>query len=254
MKTAIVTGASAGLGKEFVHQLKANFPDIDSLWLIARRRQKLDELAGECSECFRDIRVLPLDLCQSDSFDALSAALAESRPDVALLINNAGCGYLGDLGSVDTAGQKRMTDLNVTALTTVTNLVIPYMARGAHVINVSSIASFCPNPRMTVYSSTKAYVSSFTRGLSEELKPRGIGVTAVCPGPMDTEFLDLAGISGNSKMFDTLPHCDPVSVVRGTYKAALAGRVMYTPTMFFKFYRFLAKILPHSFVVKLAKT
>ena len=185
---------------------------------------------------------------------AYQEKLRQDEPEVVLLVNNAGCGYLGNLGEMDAAGQKRMTDLNVTALTAVTNLVLPYMARGGHIINVSSIAAFCPNPRMTVYSSTKAYVSSFSRGLHEELRERGVGVTAVCPGPMDTEFLDLAGISGNSKTFETLPHCDPVKVVAGTYRAARAGKVIYTPTAFFKLYRVLAKIFPQRLMVKLAKT
>jgi hypothetical protein len=133
-------------------------------------------------------------------------------------------------------------------------MVLPYIPRGGHIINVSSIASFCPNPRMTVYSSTKAYVSSFTRGLSEELKAKGISVTAVCPGPMDTEFLDVGGINGNSKTFDTLPHCDPVRVVAGTYAASRLGKVFYTPTGFYKFYRVVAKVLPQSLMVKMAKT
>ncbi len=253
MKTAVITGASAGLGREFVRQLRVNFPEIGELWLIARRRGRLEELCREYSGQF-SIHILPLDLCESASFDVLSSELASARPQVSLLINNAGCGFLGDIGSMDTAGQKRMTDLNVTALTAVTNIIVPYMSAGGHIINVSSIASFCPNPRMTVYSSTKAYVSSFSRGLGEELRPSGIHVTAVCPGPMDTEFLNLAGISGNSKMFDTLPHCDPVRVVSGTYKAALSGKAVYTPKLFFKFYRVISKVLPQRLLVKFAKT
>ena len=147
-----------------------------------------------------------------------------------------------------------MIDLNLRALTAVTNMVIPFMPAGSHIINVSSIASFCPNPRMTVYSSTKAYVSSFTVGLSEELRDKGIAVTAVCPGPMKTEFLDVGGITGNSKTFSTLPYCDQVRVVGGTLRAAKAGRTIYTPRLFYKFYRCLAKVTPVKLMVKLAKT
>ena len=145
-----------------------------------------------------------------------------------LLVNNAGCGYLGNVGEGELADQTRMADLNIRALTAVTHLVLPYMGKGGRIVNVSSIASFCPNPRMTVYSSTKAYVSSFSRGLGEEVRPRGITVTAVCPGPMATEFLDVGGIKGNSKTFEVLPYCDPVKVVAGTYAAAKAGRAVYT--------------------------
>lgn len=107
---------------------------------------------------------------------------------------------------------------------------------------------------MTVYSSTKAYVSSFTVGLAEELRDKGVTVTAVCPGPMKTEFLDVGRITGNSKMFATLPYCDQVRVVAGTLRAAKAGRTIYTPRLFYKFYRVLAKVTPVKLMVKLAKT
>lgn len=186
MKIAIVTGASAGLGEAFAQKLRLYFPEVERIWLIARRRERLEELAGRLDKV--ETEVLPLDLCDPTSFLALSEKLTAEKPEVRLLINNAGCGYLGNVGEGDVVRQVRMTNLNVTALTAVTHLVLPHMAQGSRIVNVSSIASFCPNPRMTVYSSTKAYVSSFTRGLSVELRGRGIGVTAVCPGPMATEF------------------------------------------------------------------
>lgn len=253
MKTAIVTGASTGLGAQFVLQLQRNFPEIECIWMIARHRGKLADIAGQCRGRIKLV-IMPMDLCDEKSFTVLEKRLAEHSPDVRLLVNNAGCGTLGSVGETATAVQMRMTDLNVRALTAVTNMTLPYMGVGAHIINVSSIASFCPNPRMTVYSSTKAYVSSFTRGLREELRPRGITVTAVCPGPMDTDFITSGGISGNSQMFDILPYCDPGQVAAGTYRAAKQGRTFYTPTAFYKFYRVLAKVLPQSVTVKIAKT
>jgi len=251
MKIAIITGASAGLGEEFALQMKGYFPDIEQVWLIARRQDRLTELAEKLGDM--EPVVLPLDLCDKGSFDTLAEKLAAEKPDVRLLINNAGCGYLGEVGEDELARQTRMTDLNVTALTAVTHTVIPYMAAGGRIINVSSIASFCANARMTVYSSTKAFVSSFTRGLSVELKKKGIAVTAVCPGPMDTEFITVGEIKGNSPMFASLPFCDPKKVVAGTLAASRAGRTFYTPMAFYKFYRVLAKVLPHVIVAPLAK-
>ena len=205
MKTAIVTGASTGLGREFVRQIAGVFPEVECYWLIARRADRLEELAATLPD--KTVECLPLDLCDTMSFMALQEKLSAQQPEVVLLVNNAGCGYLGNIGEVDTASQTRMIDLNLRALTAVTNITVPFMAPGGCILNVSSIASFCPNPRMTVYSSSKAYVSSFTVGLAEELKPKGITVTAVCPGPMKTEFLDVGNITGNSKMFATLPYC-----------------------------------------------
>ena len=249
---AIITGASAGLGNEFARQIAREFPEIDSFWLIARRQDRLEDLARELDG--KAVCCLPLDLCQPDSFDKLTAKLAAEQPQVGLLVNNAGCGMLGRLGEVSGASQQRMVDLNVRAMTLMTNLTLPYMPRGAKIINVSSIASFCPNPRMTVYSASKAYVSAFTGGLADELKPKGITVTAVCPGPMNTEFLDVAHITGNSRTFQTLPYCDPKQVVAGTLRAAKRGRTFYTPKAFFKFYRFVAKLLPMKLMIKAART
>ncbi len=251
MKIAIITGASAGLGEEFARRLKDYFPQVEKVWLIARRRDRLEALASKLQGLPSE--VLPLDLCDKNGFSVLADKLAAEMPQVAVLINNAGCGYLGDVGQGEMIKQTTMTDLNVTALTAVTHLTIPYMAAGSRIINVSSIASFCANAHMTVYSSTKAYVSSFTRGLAYELKGKGIAVTAVCPGPMATEFLDVGNIKGNSKTFATLPYCDPKKVVAGTLAAARAGKVFYTPTAFYKFYRCVAKLLPHAIVVHMAK-
>ena len=252
MKTAIITGASAGLGVEFFRQAGEVFPEIECFWLIARRRERLEELAAKYSD--RKVVCLPLDLCDPASFTALEEKLSAEKPEVTLLVNNAGCGYLGNLGEMDTATQTRMVDLNIRALTAVTNVVIPHMAAGGRILNVSSIASFCVNPRMTVYSSSKAYVSSFTLGIDEELRPRGISATAVCSGPMKTDFLDIGGITGNSKTFATLPYCDQVKVAGGALRAAKARRTFYTPRAFYKLYRVLAKVMPSKLMVKMAKT
>ena len=142
---AIVTGASAGLGAQFARQIVEQFPEIDTLWLIARRVGKLEDLAQTIEG--KQVICLGLDLCDAKSFKYFADYLAEKRPKVGLLVNNAGCGTLGNLGEVPNETQARMCDLNVRALTLMTNTVLPYMLSGGHIINVSSIASFCPNPR-----------------------------------------------------------------------------------------------------------
>lgn len=252
MKIAIVTGASAGLGREIVRQIEAVFPEIEQYWLIARRQNRLKELAASLPEGRAEC--LPLDLCDPMSFITLQEKLAAEQPEVALLVNNAGCGYLGNIGEVETATQTRMIDLNLRALTAVTNITVPFMAPGSRILNVSSIAAFCPNPRMTVYSAGKSYVSAFTIGLTEELRPKGITATAVCPAPMQTEFLEVGRIAGNSRMFERLPYCDQVQVAGGALRAARAGRTIYTPKLFYKFYRLVAKVTPVKLMVKFTKT
>lgn len=252
MKTAIITGASSGLGRELVRQIESVFPEIECCWLIARRENRLAALAQALPD--RQVVCLPLDLCDPMSFMTLREKLAADQPEVSLLINNAGCGYLGNIGESETSTQTRMVDLNVRALTAVTNLVVPYMGSGGRILNVSSIAAFCPTPRMTVYSAGKAYVSAYTVGAAEELRSKGITVTAVCPAPMKTEFLDVGNIAGNSRMFERLPYCDQVQVAGGALRAARAGRTIYTPRLFYKVYRALAKVTPVKLMVKFTKT
>jgi len=250
MKTAIITGASSGLGEEFVHQLKDVFPEIDEYWLIARRGDRLRELSVPGIS----LKILPLDLTGEDYLADLQNALKDAAPQVSLLINCAGCGYLGNFAEAVLTEQCRMIDLNIRALSCVTHSVLPYMEEGGRIINISSIASFVPNVRMTIYSASKAYVSFFSRGLHEELKPRKISVTAVCPGPMDTEFIQKGRIKGHSKTFDTLPYCDPVKVVKGALKASKKRKAVYTPKAFYKFYRVLSGLIPHAILLHAAKT
>ena len=251
MSIAILTGASAGLGQSFFRSLVARYPDLDGLWLIARRRERLEAMAEGCPI---PVTVIPADLTDPAVYDQLGEKLKAEGVKVHILINNAGLGELDNVIDSDWATQSRMVDLNCRALTAVTTVVLPYMERGGFVLNVCSIASFCPNARMTVYSSTKAYVMSFSRGLREELRPLGINVLAVCPGPMKTEFLDVANIGDRSKMFKTLPYSDPAIVADRAVVKAGKGRSVYTPKFLFKFYRVLAKLAPHSIIMKICKT
>ena len=252
MKTAILTGASSGLGLEFARQVHSVFPEIQSLWLVARRTDRLQALAAQLPGL--TVKPISLDLTAGDACQRLQALLEAEQPEVELLLNCAGCGFLGDFDQSDLTEQLRMIDLNIRALTAVTRTVLPHMPQGSRIINISSIASFVPNTRMSVYSASKAYVSFFSRGLHEELKPRRISVTAVCPGPMATEFLTVGKIAGNSATFNRLPYCDPGKVVRGSLLAARKGRAVYTPRGFYKLYRVLSGLIPHAILVHAAKT
>ena len=133
MKTAVITGASSGLGREFVRQFYSVFPEIERVWLIARRTDRLQELAEQLEEKGISTLALPLDLCDTMSFTAYQEHLVEEQPEIALLVNNAGCGYLGNIGEIDTVSQTRMIDLNLRALTAITNLSVPYMLSLIHI-------------------------------------------------------------------------------------------------------------------------
>ena len=242
---AVITGATSGIGKAMACQLAQ---DGWSLVLTGRNQTVLEQLQKNLPTA---VEILPLDLAEEEAPYQLFDFCKKKRVD--LLVNNAGCGYLGNIGEIDTVSQTRMIDLNLRALTAITNLSVPYMDKGSRILNVSSIASFCPTPRMTVYSATKAYVSAYTIGAAEELKAKGITVTAVCPGPMATEFLAVGHVV-DSRPFEQLPYCDQVQVAGGALRAARAGQTIYTPRLFYKFYRLLAKLTPAKLMVKLTKT
>ncbi len=252
MKIAIITGASSGLGTHFALEADKARDDIEEIWLIARRRDRLAELSKSLN---KKTKLLSLDLTSDESLAALSALLNEEKPQISLLINNAGFGRLGDFKELSSEDSRDMLRLNCEALTVITRMCLPFMKENGEIINTCSIASFAPNARMTVYSSTKAYVMSFSRGLRFELMPHKINVLAVCPGPMDTEFLPVAGIAkGSSFTFDTLPRDNPQRVAKNSLKASKKGKSVYSCHPFYKFYRLLAKILPHSLVMKLCQT
>lgn len=248
MPCALITGASSGLGQEYALYIAKTHPEIDRFYLVARRAERLEALARKLG---RPATVLPLDLTREESYAALARQLAADKPDIRLLVCNAGYGKFGDFESIDLAAQYGMVDLNCRALTAVTQIALPYMARGSAIIEVCSIAAFVPTPRMTVYSSTKAYVFSFSKALRCELKPRGVNVLAVCPCPMDTEFLDVAGINGKKSSFDHLPRIQPRQIVEKSVERALAGKAVYTGKVMYKVYRVLGKLLPHNWLMKL---
>lgn len=252
MNIAIITGASSGLGIEFLREITASRKDLDEIWLIARRLERLTEIASE----YPSVKCVPisLDLANDESYKTLEEKLSSDNYNIKLLINNAGFGKMGNIKDMPHESQASMVDLNCKGMTAVATICLKHMTKGAEIINVCSIASFVPNPRLTVYSSTKAYVLSFTKGLREELKPHGIKCMCVCPGPMKTEFLSVADIApGSSKTFDTLPYSDPAKVAKGALRASRKGRCVYTHLGFFKFYRVLAKLLPHNILMKFSK-
>ena len=252
MKIAVITGASSGLGTEYAKAVNKMRQDIDEIWLIARREDKLKEVAALFN---KKVRTLKCDITNKDCINEYVSLLKSENAEVKLLINNAGFGKLGYFYEISTEDNAGMIRLNCEALTVMASVTLPFMKENSEIINTCSIASFAPNSRMAVYSSTKAYVMSFSRALRQELKGRKINVLSVCPGPMETEFLSLAGIGkGDSKTFDTLPRDNAQKVAEHSLKASLKKKAVFADHIFYKFYRFASKILPTSIVMKMAKT
>jgi len=208
-KVALVTGASAGLGVEFARQLSERGR---RLVLAARRKERLEGLAAELGKA----RAVAIDLSKKDAAAKLMADLEANGEEIDLLVNNAGFGLIGRFAKADAKRLRQMIDLNVGTLTDLCRAVAPRMIdrKSGGIINVASTAAFQPGPNMAVYFATKAFVLSLTEALHEELKPHGVHVTCLCPGPTRTEFGDVAGFGGNG-MFDRVAMESPEVVAAG---------------------------------------
>ena len=248
MRTAVVTGASSGMGREFARQLGHFYKNLDEIWVIARRRDRLEALKDELST---PVRIFTCDLVKKKSLNEYRSALEELNPDVRMLVNAAGFGKAGTFADILARREKDQTDmveLNCTALTRMIQTTLPYLGAGSRIINLASAAAFCPQPEFAVYAASKAYVLSLSRSLGAELAQSGIGVTAVCPRPVDTEFFEVCGTGNNP--FKKLVMADARKVVR---QALLDSRKKKPVSVFgipMKASRLAAKLLPQSLILK----
>ena len=188
MDIAVVTGASSGMGREFVLALDKEL-NLDEIWVVARREERLIELQEQCRS-----RIVPLamDLLEETSLQEYEDLLAENKPTIKVLVNAAGFGLFGEFTELPLKDQLDSITVNDRALVAFTYLSIPYMDKGSQIYNLGSMSSFQPTPYMCVYSASKAFVLSFSRAINVELESRGIKAMAVCPGWIKTEFFDRA--------------------------------------------------------------
>jgi len=244
-KVALVTGASAGLGVEFARQLsKRGY----RLVLAARRKERLEELAEELGNA----RAVAIDLSKKDAAAKLMADVAANGEIIDLLVNNAGFGLIGQFAELDSARERQMVDLNVGALTDLCRAVAPAMIerKSGGIINVASTAAFQPGPKMAVYFASKAFVLSLSEALHEELKPQGIKVSCLCPGPTRTEFGEVAGFGGNG-MFDKVA-MNAAEVVEAGLKGFDSNRAVVVPGLINKVGAASTRFAPRSVVRKIA--
>jgi hypothetical protein len=222
--TALITGASAGLGRDYARLFAADGHDVV---LVARRRERLEELARELTANHGiQAHVLVFDLADPATPERLYAAVRDRQLTIDFLVNNAGFGTVGTFAEGDRRRELEMIQVNVTALVDITRLFLPDMLarRRGHVLNVGSTAGFQPGPFMATYYASKAFVNSFTEALAWELAGTGVTATVSCPGATATEFADHAG-NANSLLFK-VGAADSTAVAREAYQAMLAGRRM----------------------------
>jgi short-subunit dehydrogenase len=223
-KTALVTGASTGIGKELC---KLMAKDGYELFLVARDAARLKQVASELMTMgCPSTHVIPVDLALRDGPRSVEIALSGTVPDV--LVNNAGFGLLGDFDAGDLNRSLDMIQVNVTSLVELTGRLLPAMVRRSHgrIMNVASTASFQPGPGMAIYYATKAFVLSFSEAIAEENRRKGISVTVLCPGPTDTEFQSRAGMLETPLFKGGLGVMTAAAVAEIGYRAMLEGKVL----------------------------
>jgi short-subunit dehydrogenase len=247
-RNALITGASAGIGREFARQLAGR---AQSLILVARREKRLNEVRDELTQQHPNLRiqVRETDLADLPQIEELKAWLEREHIDVDLLINNAGLGDSGPFATSDLRRNEQMMLVNMVALTSLTRRLLPQMvARGrGGILNVSSSAGFLPIPNFAVYAATKAYVTSFSEALRAELHGTGVSVCALCPGPVHTEFQEVANRPGRQP--DSGPefvHVSVEQVVHDALAALEADRPLVIPGFAMKLGMFLVRITPMS--------
>ncbi len=244
-KVAIITGASSGMGRDFVRMIDM-IEDCREIWVIARRREKLEEIKSENGKVIRPIE---LDLSKNECISEYGKMLEKEKVEVVALVNAAGFGKFGNFEDIPLEEQMNMIDLNCKALMAVTYLTLPYMPEGSHVYQLGSQSSFQPVPYLTTYGATKAFVVSFTRALNRELEKRNIKMIAVCPGWVKTEFFDRAvhddTITYYSKFYESK------DVVNKAVKDMYRGKDVSVLGGLINWQRFLAKILPHKMVMNI---
>ena len=244
-RIAVITGASSGMGAQFVKTIREFGTELDEIWVIARRKERLEQL-----QVAYPLRPIALDLADRASYAVYQQLLEAEQPRVELLINASGFGKFCATLDVSTEENLNMVDLNCQALQALCQLTVPRMGAGSRIINIASVAAYQPIPYIGVYGASKAFVLSYSRALNRELKKKGITVTAVCPFWTKTAFFDRAIAPDRDavgKHYSAM--YDPKDIVSRAWRDAKAGRDMSKYGFVARFQGVLAKILPHSFVM-----
>jgi short-subunit dehydrogenase len=227
-ETALITGASSGIGLDLARLFAKEGHDVV---LVARSEGKLREIAAAI-ERDSDVKthVLVADLAKPEAAQRIVDELRARAIDVGVLVNNAGFGLAGPFSETDLAKELEMIQVNVVALTQLTKLLLPAMVarRRGRVLNLASTAAFQPGPLMAVYYATKAYVLSFSEAIADELRDSGVTVTALCPGPTETGFADIANMTA-SRLFNLAKPMSSADVARAGYEAMKRGRRVVIP-------------------------
>lgn len=246
----IIVGASSGLGEEFALQIDAHLRKTDEIWLIARRKDRLLEVS---SRMRNNTKILAMDITHPGQIELLKNCLIDNDCKIRMLVNCAGYGMIGDFCGMSIDEQLGMIRLNCDALTHLTHVCIPFMAKKSRIIQMASSAAFIPQPGFAVYAASKAYVESFSKALREEVISKEIYVTTVCPGCVDTPFFDIAERTGKILAIKKATMADTASVVTKALKDSCAKRSMSVYGVPINIMWCMTKVLPHGFLLPIIR-
>ena len=246
-KIAIVTGAGGGLGTEFVRLLNRD-SNIDEIFVLGRSEEKINSLTAQFG---KKIKPYIIDLSDRNQIKAFEKYLKEQNTDVKILINNAGYAKFCSYNDINIDNSLDMIDVNINAVVALTLICIPFMNKGAHIINIASQAGFQPLPYMNIYASTKAFVKNYSQALNVELKEKGITVTAVCPGWIKTPFFDRAEVNAPKSPRHFWFTVTPDVVAKKALHDAYKGKSTSVYGLYVNICRILTKILPEKVIMKL---
>ncbi len=249
-KVAVITGASSGMGREFAKLIDRELTCIDEIWLIARRRDRLEEVRDEIH---KPSLIICSDVSEDSFADYYRKMLKQERAGIKLLINCAGYGIIGSVAETGYDVSVGMVKTNCEGLTTITQLSLPYMLEKSRIINLASSAAFLPQPDFAIYAASKSYVLSFSRALNVELRERNIFVTAVCPGPVATEFFRIAEDGHKRAWFKDYFMADCYSVVKQALEDSMARKELSIYGTAMKILYILSKIIPHRIILKIMR-
>ena len=241
MNIALISGASRGIGLEFAKLLDGY--GLDELWLICGKNTPSNEFKTP-------IRIFHTNLSEKKPFEELKAHLFEKNPDIKFLICSAGVGYNGKFEHLNEEQIENTVLINCSALSVLTKISLDYVKEGGKIIEIASGAGFLPQPDFATYAASKAYVISLSRAIGSELKKRKISVTAVCPGPVDTDFFSNLE---NVKEYKKKHLISAKRVALGALKASKKGKKLYIPTFPIKMVHLASKLLPTNLILKFYK-
>lgn len=247
MKIALVTGASKGLGKQFVHLLQEE-SQLEEIWVVARSKALLQKLQ---EDSHATLRIFPLDLTQLSSLTVLQKALKAENPSIHFFINSAGFGRIGSYHDISLTDSAAMIDLNCRSAVLLTQIVVNYMTAGSHIAEICSTAAFQPLPYFNIYAASKSFLYHYCLALQSELKERNIIVTAVCPYWLkDTNFIGTASKNINTRYIKNFLFASTAEkIAPKAWSDILHGYTLSTPGHICTLHHIFSKFLPYSFLI-----